>query len=198
MAYKNSVTPPPQYPEPKNGFLSTNWLPLLIIAGLSISLYIQTIGFDYALDDTMVIVKNQFTQKGINAISDIFKYESFRGYFGEQKKLLEGDRYRPLSIATFAIEKSIFGGSKEVSHFINILLYALTGLLLFRVLLFMFPNEEGKKWYFSVPFVATLLFIAHPLHVEVVANIKGRDEIIAFMGEIATLYFSFKFISKKK
>ncbi len=187
-----------QFPKPLKNFLSANRLPLLVIAFLSISLYIQTIRFEYALDDTMVIVKNQFTQRGIDGIGDIFKYESFRGYFGEQKKLLEGDRYRPLSIATFAIEKSVFGGSKKVSHFINILLYALTGLLLFRVLLFMFPNDNSKKWYLTIPFMATMLFIAHPLHVEVVANIKGRDEIIAFMGEIATLYFSFKYIYKNK
>ena len=32
--------------------------------------------------------------------------------------------------------------------------------------------------------MATLIFIVHPLHVEVVANIKGRDDIIAFMGEM--------------
>jgi protein O-mannosyl-transferase len=202
---KNRETIPPQlacsadrYPELTNGFLSANKLPIFVITLLTIVLYIQTIGFDYVLDDTMVIVKNQFTQRGINGIGDIFKYESFRGYFGEQKKLLEGDRYRPLSIATFAIEKSVFEGSKEISHFINILLYALTGSLVFRVLLFMFPNGDSKKWYLSIPFMATMLFIAHPLHVEVVANIKGRDEIIAFMGEIASLYFSFKYIYKNK
>jgi protein O-mannosyl-transferase len=202
---KNRETIPPQlacsadrYPELTNGFLSANKLPIFVITLLTIVLYIQTIGFDYILDDTMVIVKNQFTQRGINGIGDIFKYESFRGYFGEQKKLLEGDRYRPLSIATFAIEKSVFEGSKEISHFINILLYALTGSLVFRVLLFMFPNGDSKKWYLSIPFMATMLFIAHPLHVEVVANIKGRDEIIAFMGEMVVLYFSFKYISKNK
>ena len=221
---------PPQYKEqkpliqaieqPKSAFFKDNWLPIAIIVFFSIGLYIQTITFDYALDDTMVIVKNKFTQRGFNGIGDIFKYESFRGYFGEQKQLLEGDRYRPLSIATFAAEQSLFGGNKAISHFINILLYALTGVLLFRVLLFMQEAQapqpptgelraspiEGSEavspfggWgAWAMAWAATLLFIVHPLHVEVVANIKGRDDIIAFMGEMGALYFTFKYLNDNK
>jgi protein O-mannosyl-transferase len=222
---EHKSTTPPQYnklskaqepvPVDTNNFWKNNILPLLSIAALSVGLYAQSIGFDYALDDTMVIVKNHFTQKGISGIGDIFRYESFRGYFGEQKQLLEGDRYRPLSIATFAVEQSLFGGNKAISHFINILLYALTGILLFRILLLMFPsknmrntglidnpnasNTEGWLSLFSnLPFIATLLFITHPLHVEVVANIKGRDEIIALLSELSTLYFTFKYLNLNK
>jgi protein O-mannosyl-transferase len=218
---EQKATKPPQYfnktnthsdakepvVETKKSFWKTNIFPILIITVLSMGIYAQSIGFDYALDDTMVIVKNEFTKKGINGIADIFRYESFRGYFGEKKVLLEGDRYRPLSIATFAIEQSLFGGNKAVSHFINLLLYALTGILLFRVLLLMFPsknvenaqNTEGPLLtYFNLPFIATLLFITHPLHVEVVANIKGRDEIIALLGELSALYFTFKYLYKNK
>ncbi len=219
---------PPQYKEqkvliqaveqPKSAFLKENWLPISIIVFFSIGLYIQTITFDYALDDTMVIVKNKFTQRGFSGIGDIFKYESFRGYFGEQKQLLEGDRYRPLSIATFAAEQSLFGGNKAISHFINILLYALTGVLLFRVLFFMQKTQapqppKGETALLhsnglarNSPFggwgawawAAALLFVVHPLHVEVVANIKGRDDIIAFMGEMGALYFTFKYLNDNK
>jgi protein O-mannosyl-transferase len=171
---------------------------LLIITLLSIGIYAQSIGFDYVLDDTMVIVKNQFTQRGISGISDIFKYESFRGFYGEKKNLLEGDRYRPLSIATFAVEQSLFGGNKAMAHGINILLYALTGILLFRVLLFMFPYDEKEKWYVSIPFIATVLYVVHPLHSEAVANVKGRDDIIAFMGAMSALYFTFKYLNNNK
>ena len=191
-----------------NLLFKNNALPLLLIAAFAMGLYIQTLRFDYALDDTMVIVKNEFTKKGISGIPDIFKYESFRGYFGEQKKRLEGDRYRPLSIATFAVEQSLFNSNKAVSHLFNILLYACTGILLFRVLLFMFYFKKeqqltahlavSEKWYFSIPFIATLLFIVHPLHTEVVANIKGRDDILALLGELGALYFTFKYLRYNK
>src|SRR5206468_8067635 len=129
----------------------------------------ESIKFDYVLDDSILIVNNKFTQKGIAGIGDIFRYESFKGYFGDQKEMVEGGRYRPLSIATFAAEKSLTGGNKVISHLINVLLYVLTGIFLYRVLLFMFPKARSiqtkKKWFFSVPFVAAILFIAHTLHV---------------------------------
>lgn len=186
--------------EASGNFFSEHWRPLSVISLLAIILYIETIRFDYVLDDTILIVENKFTQKGIRGIGDIFKYESFRGYFGEQKDLVEGGRYRPLTIATFALEKSITGGKPSISHLINILFYVFTGILLYRVLLFMFPRARSAipdKWFFSVPFVATVLFIVHPLHIEVVGNVKGRDELFAFLGEMGGLYFTFKYLEQK-
>ena len=220
---KNSVKPtistpqvPPQYKTEKTVILrenAFNWrenrLNIVVLMVLASLLYLSTIGFDYALDDTMVITKNKFTQQGFEGIADIFRYESFRGYFGEQKNLLEGDRYRPLSIATFAAEIGFFGKDcTALSHFINILLYAFTALLLYRVLVFMFPkpifsenDPLSKNAYLStfltIPFLATAFFIAHPLHVEVVANIKGRDEILCLLGELGTLFYMFKYLNYK-
>src|SRR6185436_3857738 len=52
--------------------------------------------------------------------------------------------------------------------------------------------------FFNIPFLATLFFIVHPLHVEAVANIKGRDEIMAFLAELAVLYCSFKWLAEKR
>lgn len=193
-----SKTPEPTIKTPKSLFFKENALALIILSVLAVALYISTVRFDYALDDTMVIVDNKFTQRGFDGIGDIFRYESFRGYFGEKKNLLEGDRYRPLSIATFAAEVSLFGkGNKAAGHFINILLYVLTAILLYRVLLFMFPVKGRDLKVALLPMIATALFIAHPLHVEVVANIKGRDEILALLGELGTLYFTFRYLNDK-
>ena len=204
---KSTTTQPSKItPELANkvSFFKENALVLAILCVLTFGLYISSVSFDYALDDTMVITGNKFTQRGFDGIGDIFRYESFRGYFGEQKNLLEGDRYRPLSIATFAAEVGLLGkGNTAASHFINILLYALTAILMYRVLLFMFPprkeDENPSKFasFFNVPFIATALFIVHPLHVEVVANIKGRDEILALLGELGTLYFTFRYLNDK-
>ncbi len=209
---------PPQYKVEKKAILpkipSFDWakhrVPIVILTVLAIGLYLQSLSFGYALDDTMVIEKNQFVQKGFEKFGDIFRYESFRGYFGEQKQLLEGDRYRPFSLATFAVEIGLFGKDKPfLGHFINLLLYALTAFMLYRVLVFMFPNQTENtdesqmpasefSSFLSIPFLATAIFIVHPLHVEVVANIKGRDEILALLGELGTLYFTFKYLSDNK
>lgn len=167
--------------------LKKNSLIYIVLIALSFVLYGQTIGFDYALDDDIVILKNEFTKKGIGGLGDIFTTDSFHGFFGKQKNLVSGGRYRPLSIASFAFEWALFGENPAVSHFINVLLYGLTGLVIFLVLSQLFPPESNK--YYSIAFLSSVLFLAHPLHTEVVANIKGRDEIMALLGALLSLHF---------
>ncbi|HJS54147.1 MAG TPA: hypothetical protein VJ765_06365 [Chitinophagaceae bacterium] len=181
---------------PGYNFFKENWKQIAVLFLLATGLYIQTLSFDYVLDDTIIIVKNKFTQKGIEGIPEILSNETFKGHFGDQKELVEGGRYRPLSMVSFAIEKSITGGNAALSHLINVLLYAFTGIFLYRVLLFLFP--QSRRQFISMPFAAAALFIVHPLHVEVVANIKGRDEIFAFIAELAILYYSFKWLAENK
>ncbi|MGC9374794.1 MAG: tetratricopeptide repeat protein [Bacteroidales bacterium] len=85
-----------------------------------------------------------------------------------------------------------------VSHFINVLLYALTGVLLLYILTLIFHRYKSEKWFLSMPLVATLLFVIHPIHSEVVANIKGRDEILSLLGALLAVLFSWKYIQKYK
>jgi protein O-mannosyl-transferase len=185
-------------------FWSQHWVPALILMALAFGLYGMAIRFGYVLDDEMVIQKNAYVQEGWAGIRKIFGADSFMGYFQDREKLylLEGGRYRPLSLATFAAEIGIFGKGNanlaHYSHFINILLYGLTGILLYRILLGLMPLRAGSRWYFSAAFIGALLFMAHPLHSEVVANIKGRDEILALLGGLLALYANLKYFDTEK
>jgi hypothetical protein len=251
----------------ESGFWKKNAIPALILFVLSIGLYLQTRTFDYVLDDKIVYHENGLVKKGFGGIAEIFGTESMVGYFGEQINLLPGSRYRPLSIATFAIEHEFIGNQsykienywiKEfnqnpalarkvekiigdgviyevifpteesfltaltahfseseiaqnkdqflfhaaysnsgVSHLINVLLYGLLVLLLFRLLSVLFPAVQSK-WYLTMAFISTLLFVLHPIHVEAVANVKGRDEILALTGALAALFFTLKYIASEK
>ena len=69
--------------------------------------------------------------------------------------------------------------------------------MLFRVLLRLFPLAESGRWYFSLAFIGALLFVVHPLHVESVANIKGRDEILALLGSLYALHAALKYADNK-
>lgn len=62
----------------------------------------------------------------------------------------------------------------------------------------LFRNRKKKKWYLTIPFIAAILFAAHPLHTEVVANIKGRDEIMSLLGSFGALYFILKYVENSK
>lgn len=142
---------------------------------LAFLLYAPTIGHQYAFDDSIVIVDNQFTQKGLAGIKDLLTRDFFEGIYGEGGMNLSGGRYRPLSLLMFAIEYQFFGPNPTVGHFINVLLFAFTAFLVFKVLLRWFGEDS------IIPMVATLLFVVHPIHTEVVANIKSRDEILALL-----------------
>lgn len=166
------------------------WLTVLV---LPLLLYANVLTGDhgYVLDDAIVITQNQFTQQGFAGINDIFSHETFVGFFGEQKELVAGSRYRPLSVATFAIEVELFGQNPWISHLLNVLFYSLTGGLLL-LLLFELMQQRFSKWQFTLPFIATLLFLVHPLHTEVVANIKGRDEIFSLLFSLLALWGSLR------
>lgn len=185
-------------PVVKSNIDSGNLLPMIVLLLLPFALYAASLSFEYVLDDKIVITDNAFVKKGLSGISDIFKTDSFEGYFGEQKNILAGGRYRPLSIVTFAIEYEFFGLNPLIGHLVNILLYTLSGLLLYQILLLLIPPLKGNRWFLSLPFIASLLFVLHPVHTEVVANIKGRDEILALMFSFLALYFSIRSVKSRQ
>jgi protein O-mannosyl-transferase len=156
----------------------------VVLAFLGFLIYANTLNHDFALDDYSAIKENFVTQKGVGGLGDIFT-ESYRyGYWNSK-----GTLYRPVSLAMFAIEWEIMEDSPGFHHFVNVLFYAFTAFLLFWTLVKLMPDKSPL-----LPFLATLLFIAHPLHVEVVANIKSRDEILSFLFCIGAIYSFWKYL----
>ncbi|MFH1321327.1 MAG: tetratricopeptide repeat protein [Bacteroidota bacterium] len=149
-------------------------------------LYGNTLSHNFALDDMIVITGNKFTQKGIDGIPDILTQDAFVGAYGEALELT-GGRYRPLSIVMFAIEYEFFGKKPFIGHLMNVLLYGLTGIMLYLLLIKLLPGQNP-----IIPLIASVLFIVHPVHTEVIANIKSRDEIMGLLFLLATLLTLFK------
>ena len=163
-----------------------------IILLFSAGIYFNTIFNKYASDDKLVLTQNKFTLRGFEGIKDILTHDAFVGYFGEiGTKFVQGGRYRPLSIITFAIEAQFFGQDPMVSHSINVFLFVLTCLLLYRILdILLAKRKHGQL----ISFIAVLLFAGHPIHTEVVANIKGRDEILGLLFSLVALRFALTYI----
>jgi tetratricopeptide (TPR) repeat protein len=170
----------------KNKFLLS-----LILFATAFIFYANSISNDFALDDLIVITGNRYTQQGFAGIKDIFTHDAFVGAYGEALNL-SGGRYRPFSIAGFAIEKQLFGYKPEVFHFFNVLEFAITAVVMFLTLCKLFAKQN-----YVLPFLATLLFAIHPLHTEVVANIKSRDEIYALLFSLITFYLLLPRTEKK-
>ena len=167
-----------------------------IVFALAIVLYANTLYHQFVLDDDVVITGNTYVQKGVAGIPSIVSNDSLAGYLkvGQGESILEGGRYRPLSLVFFAVIFSLFGSDPLPFHLFNILLYALAGCMVMKWLLSLLRSEVNGKW---IAFVTTLLFIAHPLHTEVVANIKSADEILALMFGVGAMYSLLKAVDDK-
>ncbi|MDF1697077.1 MAG: tetratricopeptide repeat protein [Saprospiraceae bacterium] len=172
-----------------------------IIFFVACLLYVNTVFYDYTQDDAIVIYDNMFTEKGFEGIPGHLKNDTFYGFFKTEgkAKLVSGGRYRPLTPIMFSIENAIFGEAPFAKHLINILLYGLLCILIYKTLILLFlPSLGGQNGFHLFVFLAALLFTAHPIHTEAVANIKGRDEIMSMMGAVLGLYYAFKYIDSPK
>lgn len=170
--------------EKKSNFL---WI-YLIITITVFALYANSLSNGYVLDDFSVIKENNIVNQGTKNLGQIFKTSYRTGYLNVNDGL-----YRPLSLAMFAIEWSISPDNPALGHFINLLVYVLCGIILFKTLQRLLPEIHS---YFILAIV--LLFIAHPIHSEVVGNIKSRDELLCFLFSFLTIHAILKYIDEAK
>ena len=161
----------------------------VLIAFISLLLYVQSISFDYNLDDSVVILANNNIKQGIAGIPIILTKDRL---FGVEEQALRTPEYRPASFVLFAIEWEFFPNNPQVSHFMNVLLYSLTCWLLFLLLCQLFTEQS-----LIIPFICSLLFTLHPIHTEVVDNIKSRDEILCLLFGILSIILFLKTLKSK-
>ena len=165
-------------------------LHLAIIALFAFILYFNTLQNGFAFDDSVVITGNNFTKEGIKGIPALATHDLFAGIYGQSLELT-GGRFRPIPLITHALEYQFWGEAHPgCYHFINILLYALAGFMMFLLL------KKILNGATLISFIATLIFIVHPIHTEVVANIKSRDEILCFIFLMLTLFYLFRAVNE--
>jgi tetratricopeptide (TPR) repeat protein len=247
-AAKKSPAPLPDLKQPGLFPFSTFRIQLLLLLFIGILFYANSLGDEYALDDGVMIKENTYVLEGTKGLGKIFSKHSMAAYYEKNhaRDEFEGGRYRPLSIASFAIEQSLFGMNPgdEVTfqdekgqfkkgkitgldaffvnmdytapdgttrnekiigsavstfhtettarHFTNVLLYLLTIGFVFYLL-----REQIFRGRPDLGFLCALIFAIHPIHTEVVDNIKSRDELMALLFLIMSFVFAFKHVEKK-
>jgi tetratricopeptide (TPR) repeat protein len=178
-------------------------LQALVLLLIGLIFYANSFLNEYALDDGIVIEKNEYVHEGFRGILKILKTDAYDSYYTQMNagQQLSGGRYRPLSIVTFAVEQMLFGKKKQGSptelaalrHVVNVLLYIFSAM----VLLFFLREFIFKSNHFTA-FCISLLFLIHPIHTEVVANVKSRDEILSFLFIILTFIKIFQYQEKRQ
>ncbi len=150
-----------------------------VVLLLPLLLYANSLSNDYNLDDEFIIRDHPLVQEGISGIPALLR-SSFNS--GDASK---DYGYRPIPMISAAVEYQLFGEKPFVSHSISLLLYLATLAALFVFLRLFWGNT-----YPLLPFVAVLFFALHPIHTEVVDNVKCRDQLLAFLFTVATWYYA--------
>lgn len=129
----------------------------------AVALYLPTIQYGFVQDDRAVIVSNPAAHSigaALRAFDDPYwPPESGAGL------------YRPVTILSYAVDWTLSGGRAGWLHVMNALWHGLAALLFTLVL---------ARWLSPLGAVAAgLVFAWHPVHVEGVASLVGRAELLA-------------------
>ena len=93
---------------------------------------------------------------------------------------LGGQMYRPLPLASFALDWNVAGGHPLLFHAVNLAWHALVSVTVAML---------ARRWAdWSSALVAGFIFAVHPVHVEAVANIVGLGELMAAAGACLAVY----------
>lgn len=155
---------------------------------LGFVIYANTFGHEYCLDDFGALKENWVVKGGLKNLGIIFSTEYRYGSWASP-----GSLYRPLTLAMFALEWQMSPDNPMLYHLMNVLFYAFSGWVLWitwRRVLSDYPAVLAA--------MAVLFFMAHPLHTEVVANIKSRDEIVSLLCSTGALYFIWKYLDTNR
>jgi len=134
-----------------------------LAAGAALVVYLPALGNRFALDDGSIVERNPASHS-VGAALRAFD----RSYWPPENG---AGQWRPLVILSFALDWQVSRGSPAWLHAVNVLWHAAAtaGVVLVAA---PYVTEVGAL-------VVGLLFAVHPVHVEAVANLVGRAELMA-------------------
>src|ERR1700677_2503985 len=137
---------------------------------LTLAVYLPALGFDFVdYDDADYVFANQLIQSGINRASLTWAFTTGHA-----------SNWHPLTWLSHALDCQAYGLKPGGPHLTNVLIHITNTLLLFFVL----RNTTGMIWRSA--FVAAL-FAWHPTHVESVAWISERKDVLSAFFWLLTM-----------
>lgn len=148
--------------------------PAIISALVALAIYAVTLGGTFVYDDWSIIVDDP-------RITNISKWHEYltSDYFNGGPDNL----YRPLTSLSYAAQAKLIGNQPSDAwsyHLVNWLLHAAVCALVTEMARRMTRSN-------SAALLAGILFAVHPIHVEAVANVVGRAELLCALGMYAAL-----------
>ncbi len=155
----------------------------IVIAALAAAVlvvYWQTVGFEFInLDDNLYVYQNQAVLSGINGASVRWAFTAF-----------EAANWHPLTWLSLMADIQLFGLNPGASHAVNVLIHLINSVLSFVV----FRHLTGSVWKSAA---VSMLFAIHPMHVESVAWISERKDVLSMAFALSSMLAYVRFANSK-
>ncbi|MBI3501031.1 MAG: tetratricopeptide repeat protein [Bacteroidetes bacterium] len=163
---------------------------VLILAGIIFLLYARTLNYEFiGLDEQSLLVeKKTFNEKFSNIpkafLQHVFQSENYLESAGSKKF------YRPLLTVSFIIDQQFLKNSFTFFRFTNILIHFIAVIgLLFVLLQLKIPSP--------ISFFLSLLFAVHPLLIQAIAWVPGRNDSLGCAFVLWSFYFLLKYFQSQ-
>lgn len=138
-----------------------------ILSALVLVVYGQCGGFELVTyDDTSYVSNNQRVMQGISAENIGWAFSTF-----------QLSNYHPLTVVSHMLDTTLFGDSEGARHLVNVFFHLCNVLLLFFFLLK--ATAKVEKDGLIPSFFVAALFAVHPVHVESVAWVAERKDVLS-------------------
>ena len=132
--------------------------------GLALAGFFQVIGFEFAYDDSWTIVDNGFIRDPGNIL------EFFQGRYFQTVP----DANRPVMIVSMMLDYQVWRLAPGGYHLHSLILHGVCVILVLRLCDELFADR-------ALSLLAACLFAVHPLHIEPVAAVNYREDLLATM-----------------
>ncbi len=157
----------------KSGFFETNKsrVAILLLSVLVVTIYGQTTGFTFInLDDNLYVYANPQVSGGLSWQSAVWAFTKFHSA-----------NWHPLTWISHMIDAQIYGLNAGGHHATNVVFHLLNSILAFLV----FRRFTGSFWRSAI---VAALFAVHPAHVESVAWVSERKDVLSTFFWLLAMY----------
>jgi hypothetical protein len=143
--------------------------PAWIAGGLAFLCYAVTLGGTWIYDDILILRVDERLKNSIK----------FLQFWSESYHNGVDNLYRPLVSTTYALQLATPFSSPFYLHAVNLMLHVVATILVVRLAQRLLDTKTAL--------FAGVIFAAHPIHVEAVANIVGRAELMCAIGVLGAM-----------
>jgi hypothetical protein len=151
------------------------------LIAITLAVYSRTGNYPFlGFDDDEYVTNNLHVASGITGENIVWAFTSF-----------DASNWHPITWLSHMADVQFYGMNPRGHHLTNVVIHAISSLLL----LLLFFRCTGSLWQSS--FVAAL-FALHPLHVESVAWVAERKDVLSAFFWLLTLLFYAEYVAKRK